>query len=286
VAASQQLARDQVPAIVEPAPGDPRRMAIAPFPRLADEGADTIAELIAVFHGALLPTVATSNSAVRCETRYRPGERRLSLGGDFLDVVDAPDGQLAFVIGDVSGHGPFAAAVALAMRASWRTLALGEPDLAVWLSRMEQVLGSLPRSDELFVTVCTGIIDIAGGRGSVVSAGHPPPVLLTDGATPIRMTPSPPLGVAPTPSHELVLSRFEVADDWGLLAYTDGLIEGRIEPGSPERYGAESLAAWLSMHRPSQLDRAGLDALIAHAEAANGGPADDDVAILLLTRQA
>ena len=260
-----------------------RVLPIAPFPRLPDfEDADTIVELVAVFHGALLPTVATANTAVRCETRYRPGERRLSLGGDFLDVVDTPGGQLAFVIGDVSGHGPFAAAVALAMRASWRTLALGEPDLAVWLTRMEQVLASLPRSDELFVTVCTGIIDTGCGRGTVVSAGHPPPVLLTDTARSITMTPSPPLGVAPGEDHDIVVADFTLEDDWGLLVYTDGLIEGRMEPGSAERFGAESLARWLSSHEPNSLDRAGLDELIAAAEAANGGPADDDVAILLL----
>lgn len=260
-----------------------RGLALAPFPRLPDfEDADTIAELVAVFHGALLPTVATANTDVRCETRYRPGERRLSLGGDFLDVVDTSGGQLAFVIGDVSGHGPFAAAVALAMRASWRTLALGEPELAVWLTRMEQVLASLPRSDELFVTVCTGIIDAGCARGTVVSAGHPPPMLLTDTARPIVMTPSPPLGVAPEGGHEIVVSAFTLADDWGLLAYTDGLIEGRLEPGSADRYGAESLADWLSCHEPNSLDRTGLDALIAAAEVANGGPADDDVAILLL----
>ena len=282
---SQQPSPSEAPGVGPRSVTHRRGMAIAPFPRLADEGAGTIAELVAVFHRALLPTVATSNPGVRCETRYRPGERRLSLGGDFLDVVDAPDGQLAFVIGDVSGHGPFAAAVALAMRASWRTLALGEPVLAVWLSRMEQVLGSLPRSDELFVTVCAGLLDVAGRRGSVVTAGHPPPILLADGAIPIAAIPSPPLGVAPTSSHELVVSGFDLPDDWGLLAYTDGLIEGRIAPGSPERYGTESLARWLALRARSGLDLAGLDALIADAEACNGGPADDDVAVLLLSHR-
>ena len=55
---------------------------------------------------------------------YRPGERHLELGGDFLDVVDLGDHGLAVICGDVSGHGPDAAALGAMLRVSWEALVL------------------------------------------------------------------------------------------------------------------------------------------------------------------
>lgn len=238
-------------------------------------------EVVEVFHRALLPQVDTLGVGIECVTRYRPGERRLLLGGDFLDVLDTDSDEIAFVIGDVSGHGPLAAAVALAMRASWRTLALGAADLGECLNRMDDVLMSLPRSEELFVTACVGCIDRDRMTGTVASAGHPPPIVLTDDAVPVTLKPSPPLGVDRAQRHH-ELASFVLGPTWGLLAYTDGLVEGRRAPGSPERYGIESLCGWMT-ERASTFDADALDQLITDVESANGGRIDDDIAALLLS---
>jgi serine phosphatase RsbU (regulator of sigma subunit) len=239
-------------------------------------------EVVEVFHRALLPEVETLSIGIGCETRYRPGEQRLMLGGDFLDVLDTTRGEIAFVVGDVAGHGPLAAAIALAMRVSWRTLALGDSDLVGWLNRMNDVLASLPRSDELFVTVCVGVIDRDRMTGSLASAGHPPPMVLTDVALPADIKPSPPLGVAEGQRHHTVTDLI-LGTDWVLLAYTDGLIEGRRAPGSPERFGVEALAGWLSKREPARFGATELDQLITDVESANGGRIDDDIAVLLLS---
>ena len=240
-------------------------------------------EVVEVFHRALLPVVDTVGVGIACEVRYRPGEQRLMLGGDFLDVVDTPSGEIAFVIGDVSGHGPLAAAVALAMRVSWRALTLAGADLADRLNRMNDVLTSLPRSAELFVTVCTGVIDRECTRAKVACAGHPPPILLRDGAHAVEVTPSLPLGVAPEERWR-VISEVDLGPTWGLLVYTDGLIEGRRAPGSPERYGIDSLCGWLTPVAAA-FGSDELDQLLTDVEATNGGRIDDDIAVLLLARR-
>jgi serine phosphatase RsbU (regulator of sigma subunit) len=238
-------------------------------------------EVIQVFHRALLPTVDTLSVGISCTTRYRPGEERLMLGGDFLDVVDAIDGELAFVIGDVSGHGPLPAAVALAMRVSWRALTLAGADLESCLNHMNAVFASLPPSPELFVTVCAGVIDLERMTGSLVSAGHPPPIILTDTAVPAQLKPSPPLGVV-TAHRRHEVTDIVLGPEWALLAYTDGLVEGRRAPGSPDRYGIDSLCGWLS-EKGSDFGAAELDQLIKDVESVNGGRIDDDIAVLLLS---
>jgi len=253
----------------------------APFAETAHELQVSTTEVIDVFHRALLPTVDTSGIGIDCETRYRPGEQRLMLGGDFLDVVDTTGGEIAFVIGDVSGHGPLAAAIALAMRVSWRALTLSGSDLEDCLNHMNDVLTSLPRSAELFVTVCAGIIDGDRSSARLVCAGHPPPIVLADGAAQVSISPSAPLGVAPDErAHDVVAVPLE--DVWGLLVYTDGLIEGRRAPSSPERYGMDSLCGWLAPVG-ARIGATELDQLIDDVEAANGGRIDDDIAVLLLT---
>ena len=66
-------------------------------------------------------------------TRYIPSEQRMRLGGDILDVRQAADGEIAFVVGDVAGHGPQAAALSATLRAVWQGLILSQasPDLIV-----------------------------------------------------------------------------------------------------------------------------------------------------------
>ncbi len=62
---------------------------------------------------------------------YRPGERRLLLGGDFYLVAETANGEVSLLIGDVAGHGPEAAAFAATLRSAWRTMPLAPASLDV-----------------------------------------------------------------------------------------------------------------------------------------------------------
>ena len=139
-----------------------------------------LSEVARTFQEALVPPIAPSIGGLDCLTRYRPGDRRMLVGGDFMDVIEAPQGGVAWVVGDVAGHGPVAAAMGVGLRASWRTVVCGRSEPDEWLDRMEAVFESLPRSSELFVTLCTGLIAPDLASAVVLSAGHPPPILLLD----------------------------------------------------------------------------------------------------------
>jgi serine phosphatase RsbU (regulator of sigma subunit) len=90
------------------------------------------------------------------------------------------------------------------------------------------------------------------------------------------------LGVKPTPTPATDVE-FS-GDDWSLLMYTDGLIEGRTGVGD-ERLDVAGLCALVDGPAARDVPLAELPAwLVGRAEQANGGPLADDVAMLLISR--
>jgi serine phosphatase RsbU (regulator of sigma subunit) len=108
-------------------------------------------------------------------------------------------------------------------------------------------------------------------------------VLLAGGdAAPVTARTGIVLGVrpTPTPASEVTFA----GDDWSLLLYTDGLIEGHTGVGT-ERLDVDGLCELLDEPAARQVPLAALPAwLVGQAEQANGGPLADDVAMLLISR--
>ncbi|HEV2779985.1 MAG TPA: SpoIIE family protein phosphatase [Actinophytocola sp.] len=234
----------------------------------------------------LLPSPLLTDTALTLATRYRPGRRGALLGGDFYDAVELPDGAVHVMIGDVSGHGPDEAALGVALRIAWRSLVLAGLPVAQVLANAQRVLVH-ERIRPLFVTLC--MVSVAADRRSLrmVLAGHPPPLLVTDGQG--RLLPDEnlgvPLGVVPDATWEPV--KVELDPGWSLLLYTDGVYEGRVD-GGPERLGQDNmveLALDILRGDPGRRDGRGavLDQLIATIERLNGGRLDDDLALALLS---
>ncbi len=241
------------------------------------------ARLHAQLEANLLPSVEFGPDGPEVVTRYRPGEHRMLLGGDFFDALALPDGSAAFLVGDVSGHGPAAAALGATLRVAWRTLVLQGIVDGTLLRGLEAVLERERSSPETFATVACALLPPGGGRVRVMLAGHPPP-LVVPAAFPTwtALEPGPPLGASsglrwkeasrPLPSG----SR--------LLFYTDGLVEGRAEPDSAERFGLARVSEWLA--RPENRDvpaAALLDRLLDDVRRAHGDELDDDVALMLVS---
>jgi PAS domain S-box-containing protein len=243
------------------------------------------ADLSASLQAGLLPHLA-SPPGLTVQSRYRPGEERLLLGGDFLDVAVTPSGDTAFCIGDVSGRGAGAAAVGTSLRAGWRALALTGDDPAAWVAGCADVLAAGDPSPELFVTMTTGLVSADRQRLVLLSAGHPPPVLVAEGtARSLVVDACPPLGLLSKDGISRPVS-FPLPPGWALLMFTDGLFEGRAEPGGVSRLGLDEVVRWCRRLEAGNLDDDCLDALIAHVEQANGGPIVDDIAVLLLASEA
>jgi serine phosphatase RsbU (regulator of sigma subunit) len=238
----------------------------------------------------LLPSPLLSDPRLTVATRYRPGGGQMLLGGDFFDLVEAPDGWVHVVIGDVCGRGPAEAALGVCLRVAWRTMVLAGRPMAEVLSAVQQVLEHERHEERLFTTLCMVSVAPDRGHARLHLAGHPPPLLLSpDGVSELQAPVSPPPGIAHM--EEWPVSEVALGANWTLLMYTDGLIEGRIGTG-PERLGSDGLTeiieAFLRTAPPGghwerrPRDERLLDGLIDRVRELNGGDLDDDLAVLAL----
>jgi serine phosphatase RsbU (regulator of sigma subunit) len=214
---------------------------------------------------------------------YRPGGQRALLGGDFYLCEALADGTIALLIGDVAGHGPEAAAFAMSLRSAWRALQLASFGLEERVGRLNTIaLAQQPRVG-VYATALLALIEPAQRRAWAVNAGHPALVRLDGaGAHEVALPPCPPLGVIP--GAEWHAGEVELGPGGALLAYTDGLVEGRAAPGATERLGTGPVLELAgAMHAERADGGALLTALVELAASAAGGPPDDDVAALLVS---
>ncbi|MER5973835.1 SpoIIE family protein phosphatase [Streptomyces sp. NPDC002055] len=238
----------------------------------------------------LLPSPLLDTADVEVVTRYRPGRSQALLGGDFYDVVEAEDGVVHTVIGDVSGHGPDEAALGVCLRIAWRTLVLTGvtgPDL---LRQLERILTAERSGPELFATVSTLALEPDRRRVRVLRAGHPG-LLLRSMSGPRGSEPvvdlvepecGPALGLIPG-AADWQEEELRLPERGALMLFTDGLFEGRTSATGSARLGEDGLTALARTHAHLPGPRF-VDAVISGVEtiAAPGGGLADDVAVVHL----
>ena len=214
-------------------------------------------------------------------THYVASEKRMLLGGDFLDAVRTPDGGLAVLVGDVCGHGPRAAALAARLRASWRTLATAGAPLER-LDVLERIVMSERPDEDLFATVVVAHIDADATTLRWALAGHPPALLDADGVV------KPLEGDGRGPALGLVggigwpVAERALPERWTLVLFSDGLIEAHDGPRGA-RLELEGLQRLVESARgPHGISSDALVAAVARVADAGGRGLDDDLALLVV----
>lgn len=202
---------------------------------------------------------------------YKPLE---GAGGDFYDVVKIDSGVFGYFVADVSGHGASAAFLTSAIKALLRQytgpLFSPEDTLRGIDTVMRQMLG-----EEQYLTACYANLNRRTGKLVVVSAGHPPVIVVrTSGEALTLQMDSDPLGIF----SALVIHRKEVRVSPGdrFFLYTDGMIE--TAPGAARGEGLERLVGLCVRHRADSLRDA--VAMIA-ADVHSGGEIVQDDLLLL-----
>lgn len=231
---------------------------------------------------ALLPRPLLRSGCFQLSVAYRPGNEGSELGGDFYDAVELADGSLRVVIGDVSGHGPDEAALGASLRAAWRGLVLAGLSTPAALAVLDQQLRTERHESHGFVTLCAVDIDAGHRTAHLHLAGHPPPIVLSDGAPVVPDRPRGPLlGVIDDPAWPL--NGVPLPERWALLLFTDGLIEGYAAPDSQDRLGEQATLEIVDRHHRAGLTGSELvDAVVSEVESRHGGPLVDDVAVCLI----
>lgn len=227
-------------------------------------------EDVGLLQAALLPKAPGRVGRVETSVAYRPADGP-GAGGDFYDLFRLEDGQLAVIVGDLSGHGrralPHTALVRFTLRAYLEAGLLPRDALQTAAAVLERQLG------ESFVTVAAATYNPHDRTLVYACAGHPPPVVLgSQSITPITVASSPPIGAGmQTGTRQTALS---LPGQALVCFYTDGVTEARV---GAELYGAARLARLLADLGPDATASALLDRV---AEECDECP--DDMASCLL----
>lgn len=228
----------------------------------------------------LLPVPLLRGDDFSVVARYEAGRAHGVLGGDFYDVVQTEDGSVHAVVGDVSGHGPAEAALGVCLRVAWRAAVMSGRTGPDQLRLLEEILAAERGEDQLFATLVSCVFPPDRSCVRVVRAGHPGMMLRSGGRVSWYEPPGGmALGFLPGQArwseHTL-----PITPDTSLVAFTDGLFEGRTGPGG-QRLGEDGLLAAAQRHAhlpPQEFVDTVVDEV--SAAAAPYGGLSDDIAVL------
>lgn len=176
----------------------------------------------------MLPREMVTGGGLEAYGFTRPAN---TVGGDFFDVLQMPDGRLVLALGDVAGKGSPAALLMALVLAILRTLVDEQlPPDAIARRLNVQVARHAPPSR--FVTLCVAVFDPLTGELSYVNAGQTPPLIrradgsyerLTEGGMALGM-----FEPATYTAGEAQLGSGDV-----LVFYSDGITEAEDATGVP-----------------------------------------------------
>ena len=201
------------------------------------------------------------------------------VSGDYCDVMQLPDGDTFFALGDVSGKGIAASMLMSHLHAIFRSLGSIELPMDEMISRANRLFCE-STTPSFFATLVCGR---AGGTGEVqiCSAGHPPALWASGGQITRIEAGGLPLGLFCSGDYQVSRIRMEPGD--ALVLYSDGLSEA-AHPRLGE-YGLDRLSALVGA-RYSEAPGALIGACLADLRSfLDGAGRTDDLTILAMRRQ-
>jgi serine phosphatase RsbU (regulator of sigma subunit) len=175
---------------------------------------------------ALLPEELPQLRGAEASARYEAGTPGVDIGGDWYDVIPLDDHRMLIVVGDVSGRGLRAATTMASLRYAIHAYAAQDDSPTTILAKLSSLL-NIAVSGQLATVLCA-VVDVDAHTLTVTSAGHLPPLLLSNGhGKYIESEIGVPIGVQEHASY--VSTTVSVPPKATFIAFTDGLVERRGE---------------------------------------------------------
>jgi serine phosphatase RsbU (regulator of sigma subunit) len=151
------------------------------------------------------------------------------VGGDFFNYFPLPEGEVAILVGDVSGKGIAAAILMANLQATLQARLPLVHDLDQLARQLDfEISASTPQ--EVYLTLFMGVLSPADNQLRYVNAGHNPQFALhaAGGLERLEST-GRPLGLLP--GGDYVERRVRLSEGDALFLYTDGLVEATDAAG-------------------------------------------------------
>jgi hypothetical protein len=234
-------------------------------------------EVARQLQGELLPRDAPALPGYSFAHSYRTANE---VGGDYYNFSSLPDGRLALMVGDASGHGIAAGLLMAIANATLKTAIEIDPAP----QRVAALLNStLFRTGDrrAFMTLFYSVLDPTTGQLEFVCGGHPFPLLrraggsveeLGEGSLPLGMKES-----APLSAGSVTLEPGDL-----LVLFTDGL---------PEAVGGKERSSFGFARMRELLDTAGSPArvhdrmIMAFDQYVGDAPLKDDYTLVVMARK-
>jgi sigma-B regulation protein RsbU (phosphoserine phosphatase) len=169
------------------------------------------------------------------------------VGGDFFNYFVLENGQMALLMGDVSGKGVGAALLMANIQASLRTRLMLGQDLIALVNEIDgEIFENTP--GPVYSTLFVGLLDPATGTLRYVNAGHPPPIIVRRQGD-LEPLASSGLPVGLLAGRGFVDAQVRLASGDVLFCFTDGCIEAENEQSEP--FGTEALEQQLVTAGPA-----------------------------------
>jgi serine phosphatase RsbU (regulator of sigma subunit)/anti-sigma regulatory factor (Ser/Thr protein kinase) len=223
-----------------------------------------------------LPKQLPEMSGWQVAACYQPARE---VGGDFYDVIPLADGQVGFVIGDVTDKGVPAALVMAATRSVLRASAQRLVEPGAVLERVnEHLCPDMPA--KMFVTCLYGVLDPATGHFRFANAGHDLPYVKTAlGSVELRAR-GMPLGLMTGMKYEERETLLAPGDS--LLLHSDGIVEAHDPQG--QMFGFPRLKEAVARY-PGGAELIDLVLADLHVHTGPDAEQEDDITMVVLQRE-
>jgi serine phosphatase RsbU (regulator of sigma subunit) len=191
---------------------------------------------------AILPATFPAKAGCDGAARMIPAT---TMGGDFYDFIELPDGRIGLVMADVSGKGVPAAFFMAVARTNLRDLAAHFAAPGACLARTNDMLCA-QNPLELFVTVFYCVFDANSGMLHYANGGHLPPCVRRANGSVEALNGAGGLVLGAMPGMEYPDHAVQLLPGDRLVLYTDGVTEA-FNPAD-EAYGEERLIAEVRAH--------------------------------------
>jgi len=204
------------------------------------------------------------------------------IGGDYYDFIQRPDGRMVIALGDVSGKGTSAALLMSSLHAAMHAQISTHQTLGETISAVNRYLAeTIPLNR--FITLFCAELDPQTGSLSFLNAGHNPPIIAHAGGSMEQLAAGGiPLGILADSVYREGRTQLQPGD--ALVIYSDGVSETTNAAG--EEFGPLRLynvvARYLDSTAAAIRDKIEADL----TRFAQGTPANDDITLVIVKRQA
>jgi serine phosphatase RsbU (regulator of sigma subunit) len=228
---------------------------------------------------AFFPPQSFSIPCLSCETFYQPAR---GIGGDYYDFLSLSGGRWGIAIGDVSGKGIGAALLMASLQASLRAQVLRPHlDLTTLMGDVNRLVHeSSPTA--FFASLFYAEYEPWSRMLQYVNAGHNPPIIVRPqmGSCEVFQLRAEAVPIGMFADTQFAATKFQLATDDILVAYTDGITEAANTSG--ELWGLERLESLLrssSRRAPNEI----IERILAEvSDFANGEPQHDDATLVVM----